>query len=33
MPWLPEAFVHPESVDLPTGHHLRPIRADDVDLD
>ncbi len=33
MSWLPEDFTHPERVDLPTGHHLRPIRADDVDID
>ena len=33
MSWLPEGFSHPERVDLPTGHHLRPIRADDVDID
>ncbi len=32
-PWLPEDFVHPTKVSLPYGHHLRPIRADDVDLD
>ncbi len=31
--WLPEDFEHPRYVDLGTGHHLRPIRADDVDLD
>lgn len=31
--WLPERFRHPSRVELPTGHHLRPIRADDVDLD
>ena len=31
--WLPADFVHPERVELPTGHHLRPIRASDVDLD
>lgn len=31
--WLPADFVHPVRVDLPTGHHLRPIRASDVDLD
>lgn len=24
-------FGHPERVELPTGHHLRPIRADDVE--
>jgi hypothetical protein len=33
MAWLPDDFRHPERVDLPTGHHLRPIRADDVDID
>jgi hypothetical protein len=33
MPWLPESFTHPERVDLPSGHHLRPIRAADVDID
>jgi RimJ/RimL family protein N-acetyltransferase len=33
MGWLPEGFSHPERLDLPTGHHLRPIRADDVDID
>ena len=31
--WLPQAFEHPTRVDLRTGHHLRPIRAADVDLD
>ena len=31
--WLPDDFDHPRRVDLPTGHHLRPIRADDVDID
>ena len=31
--WLPPGFAHPARVDLPTGHHLRPIRASDVDLD
>jgi hypothetical protein len=31
--WLPSDFEHPERVELPTGHHLRPIRADDVDID
>ena len=31
--WLPSAFKHPTRVDLPTGHHLRPIRAADVDID
>ena len=33
MTWLPEDFVHPERVALASGHHLRPIRADDVDID
>jgi hypothetical protein len=33
MAWLPDDFAHPERLDLPTGHHLRPIRADDVDID
>jgi len=33
MAWLPSDFVHPTRLDLPTGHHLRPIRASDVDLD
>jgi len=33
MGWLPTEFEHPTRVDLPTGHHLRPIRADDVALD
>src|SRR5687768_7277242 len=33
MPWLPTDFVHPVRVDLATGHHLRPIRGSDVDLD
>jgi hypothetical protein len=32
-PWLPPEFVHPERVALSTGHHLRPIRASDVDSD
>jgi hypothetical protein len=33
MSWLPDGFDHPRRVELPTGHHLRPIRADDVDID
>jgi hypothetical protein len=33
MTWLPAGFAHPERVELPTGHHLRPIRAADVDID
>lgn len=31
--WLPEGWEHPMRLDLPTGHHLRPIRASDVELD
>ena len=31
--WLPPDFVHPTRVEVTPGHHLRPIRADDVDLD
>jgi hypothetical protein len=31
--WLPTTFRHPDRVELPTGHHLRPIREDDVAID
>ncbi|QNN54625.1 GNAT family N-acetyltransferase [Nocardioides mesophilus] len=31
--WLPGDFVHPKRVELPSGQHLRPIRADDTELD
>jgi hypothetical protein len=33
MSWLPDGFTHPERVELGTGHHLRPIRESDVDID
>src|SRR4051794_39590074 len=33
MRWLPEGFETPQRVDLATGHHLRPIRESDVDID
>jgi hypothetical protein len=33
MPWLPDGFSPPQRVELPTGHRLRPIRADDVAID
>jgi hypothetical protein len=33
MAWLPDDFEHPTRIDLTTGHHLRPIRASDVDID
>jgi hypothetical protein len=32
-PWLPADWQHPASARLATGHHLRPIRATDVDID
>jgi hypothetical protein len=31
--WLPDGFETPQRLDLPTGHHLRPIRGGDVDID
>ena len=31
--WLPAKFVHPERVELATGHHIRPIRERDVAID
>ncbi len=31
--WLPESFVPPGPRELTTGHHFRPIRADDIELD
>jgi hypothetical protein len=31
--WLPEGFEHPLREDLPTGHHLRPIRGEDAGID
>ncbi len=33
MAWLSEGFQPPAWVKLPTGHHLRPIRETDVDID
>lgn len=33
MTWLAEGFAHPQRVELPTAHHLRPIRESDVDID
>lgn len=32
-PWLPDDYVHPEHVELATGHHIRPIRESDTDID
>jgi hypothetical protein len=32
-PWLAATFTPPAGLELPSGHHLRPIRASDVDLD
>jgi hypothetical protein len=31
--WLSAAFLPPDRVELSTGHHLRPIREADVDID
>ena len=31
--WLPADWTHPVHVPVDDGHHLRPIRATDVDLD
>jgi hypothetical protein len=31
--WLPADWTHPAHVPVDAGHHLRPIRATDVDLD
>jgi hypothetical protein len=33
MTWLRTGFEHPTRVELPSGHHLRPIREADVDID
>ena len=33
MGWLPDGFETPSRLDLETGHHLRPIRGSDVDID
>ncbi len=33
MGWLPDDFEHPLVMPVGPLHHLRPIRADDVDLD
>lgn len=33
MGWLPDGFETPGRLDLETGHHLRPIRGADVDID
>lgn len=30
--WLPLGWQHPRRFDLPTGHHVRPVRCSDVDL-
>jgi hypothetical protein len=32
-PWLPVGWAHPGRVELGTGHHLRPVRVGDVDLE
>jgi RimJ/RimL family protein N-acetyltransferase len=32
-PWLPTSFRHPDRLELTSGHHARPIRPSDIDLD
>lgn len=31
--WLRDGFEPPRLVELPTGHHMRPIRGEDVQVD
>ncbi len=31
--WLDADFSYPTRLDLPTGHHLRPIQESDVEID
>jgi hypothetical protein len=31
--WITKEFAYPERVELPSGHHMRPIREADVDID
>ncbi len=33
MNWIPADFDFPQRLDLASGHHLRPIRADDAEID
>lgn len=33
MAWLSESFTHPQRADIDATHHIRPIAAEDVDLD
>lgn len=33
MAWLPSGFSHPGRAELDSGHHLRPIRESDVEID
>ena len=33
MSWITKEFAYPQRVELPTGHHMRPIRETDVDID
>jgi RimJ/RimL family protein N-acetyltransferase len=33
VPWLSDLFSPPGRAELSSGHHLRPIRADDVEID
>ena len=31
--WISADFSYPDRLDLESGHHLRPIRADDAEID
>jgi hypothetical protein len=33
VPWVEPSFDYPQRLDLPSGHHLRPIRALDAEID
>ena len=33
MSWIDRGFEYPARLDLPSGHHLRPIRAADAEID
>jgi len=33
MSWIPADFAYPARLDLQSGHHLRPIRAEDAEID
>ena len=33
MPWITRDFEYPQRLELTTGHHLRPIRPEDAEID